>query len=237
MKGSSDNSFIPKRGSTKRAPTGGANKLHVFTYISYILMFATLLSSGGVFLYAQYANSQLDVAVEALSSEIKNFSQADMERVIQLDLRLLQAQDRLENSISITSAFEALQAATIDTVQISSLAMEREDDSSLLIEAAIQTDSFDSTIFQRRVFSANSILQAVTISNVQNTTLTQSGSAAQEPAVRPIVSFLASLSISLDEVPANPQSNQSPAVNLSREVSEQSIEQSAPEEDVNDDTI
>jgi hypothetical protein len=240
MKGSSDNSFIPKRGFSKKVRTGGSNKFYIFTYISYILMFAALLSSGGVFLYAQYTNSQLDIAIEALNSEIGGFSQADMERVTQFNLRLLQAQDRLENSVSITSVFEALQAAIIDTVQINSLAMEREDDSRLVMKAVIQTDSFDSTIFQRGVFLRNGTIQEVEISDVQSTFTTQAIGTTQDLITLPAVSFQASLSIPLEAVPANPQSyrlNQISTVEPDEETPEQPVEQGDPEVEVNEDTL
>jgi hypothetical protein len=207
-------------------------------------MFATLLSSGGVYLYAQYINNQLDLEVEALNSEIGSFSQADMERVIQFNLRLSQAQDRLENSMSVASVFEALQQATIDTVQINSLAMEREGDDRFLIEAAIQTDSFDSTIFQRGVFLRNDTIQDVEILDVQNTIMPEADETAGESTSRPGVSFQALLGIPLEEVPAKPQSyqfNQAGIVNTNTEIPEQSaeqmIEQSVPAEDVNEDNL
>jgi hypothetical protein len=244
MKGSSDNSFIPKRGASKRKQTGGSRQIYIFTYISYILMFATLLSSGGVYLYQQYINNQLDIAVEALNSEIGSFSQADMERVTQFNLRLAQAQDRLENSMSVTAVFEALQAATIDTVQINSLAMEREDDDRIVIEAMIQTDSFDSTIFQRGVFLRNGIIQDVEITDVKDSVAIETGERAQESNARPIVSFQASLAVPLEQIPADPQSyqlNQPDVIVPNTEIPEQPpellIEQEVPAQEVNEDTL
>jgi hypothetical protein len=204
MQGSSDNSFIPKRGAAKRKQIGGSRQIYIFTYISYILMFATLLSSGGVYLYAQYINGQLDSEIETLNAEIGSFSQADMERVTQFDLRLTQAKDRLENSVSVASIFEALQSATIDTVQIESLTMEREGDEQFVIDALVQTNSFDSTIFQRGVFMRNETIQSVDISDVQNVLATEDVEGLGV-ATKPVVSFKALLEIPLDDVLAQPQ--------------------------------
>lgn len=208
MQGSSDNSFIPKRGASKRKQIGGSRKIYIFSYVSYILMFATLLSAGGVFLYAQYVNSQLDVEIEALNSEIGSFSQADMDRVTRFDLRLIQAQNRLENSVSIASVFEALQAATIDTVQIESLEMKREGDDKFVINAIVQTDTFDSTIFQRGVFLRNNTIQEVDISEVRNILLTDVDETGKGVPGKSAISFQALLEIPLVDVPADPQSYQ-----------------------------
>lgn len=209
MQGSSDNSFIPKRGTAKRKQVSGKRQVFIFTYISYILTFAALLSAAGVYFYAQYIDSQLDAEIQALNAEIGSFSQADMERVTKFDLRLTQAQGRLENSVSIVSVFEALQAATIDTVQIESLKIERELDDKFVIEATVQTDSFDSTIFQRGVFLRNSQVQGVEIAQLQNSIAAEGDSADDSAAAsKPVVSFQALLDIPLANVPADPQSYQ-----------------------------
>jgi hypothetical protein len=237
MKSSSDNSFIPKRGAAKKTQSGAPHKIYIVTYISYVLMFATLLSAGGLYFYAQYTSGQLDAQVSALNSEISSFSQADMERITQFNVRLSQAQDRLDNSISVTSVFEALQAATIDTIQIKSLAMEREGDNRLVIEGDIQTDSFDSTIFQRGVFLRNGTIQEVEISDVQNTTVNELSETEQEQNSRPAVTFTASLSIPLEEIPANPLSYQGQTADFNEPAPAQPAEQDTSAESNNEDIL
>jgi len=243
MQGSSDNSFIPKQGTAKKKQVGGARQIYVFSYISYILMFATLLSSGGVYLYAQYVDTQLKTEIEALNSEIGSFSQADMERVTQFNERLTQAQDRLENSISVVSVFEALQAATIDTVQVESLQMERQDDDKVLMNTTIQTDSFDSTIFQRSILLGDQTIQGVEISQLQTALPTQDGTTELEAATDPVVTFQTLFEIPLAEVPADPQSYQTQssqnssiesATSTIDSISEPGTEQGAQQESVGD---
>jgi hypothetical protein len=206
MQGSSNNSFIPKRGTSKRKQGGGVRQIFIFTYVSYILMFAALLSSAGIFLYTQLVAGQLDTEIEALNSEISSFSQADMQRVTQFDLRLSQAKDRLDNSVSVASVFEALQSATIDTVQLETLTMSRQGDEKFSIDAAVQTDSFDSTIFQREVFLRNESIQNVDISDVQSLIETGEIASTQGAEIKPVVTFKALLEIPLSDVPANPES-------------------------------
>jgi len=252
MQGSSDNSFIPKRGAAKRKQVGGSRQIYIFSYISYILMFATLLAAGGVYLYGQYINSQLDAEIATLNSEIGSFSQADMERVTQFNLRLVQAQDRLDNSVSVASVFQALQAATIDTVQIESLEMKREGDDMFVLNAIVQTDTFDSTIFQRGVYLRNGTIQDVLISEVQNVIATESNQVGEVTDTKDVVSFQALLEIPLSDVPAVPETyqNNQPAVDafggISPEQSEQpvigqpvgeNLDETEEFDEANDDTI
>lgn len=169
-------------------------------------MFATLLSAGGVYLYLQYVTSLLEVEIAALNSEIGSFSQADMERVTEFDLRLEQAHARLESSASVASIFEALQDATVETVQIESLNIEREGDETFVLSAAIQTDSFDSTIFQRGVFLREGTIQNIEITDVQNSVSGGEGDSPESAGEPSIVTFNALLEVPLSEVPATIQS-------------------------------
>lgn len=194
------NSFIPKRGPVKRNRETASRQVYFFTIISYVLMFATLLAAGSVYLYAKYIDRQLENEVAALNSEINSFSEADMQQVIEFDRRLSQAHNRLNNSVSIVSVFDALEAATIDTVKIVSLDLNREKDEKFILSASIETDSFDSTIFQRGVYKRNQIIDSVLISGVQSASK-ESDSDGKSASSRPLITFTAELEVPLSAVP------------------------------------
>ena len=212
MPSSSDNSFIPKRGPVKRKQSGSSRQVYIFTYVSYILMFSTLLATGGVFLYGQYIDRQLDEEIAALNTEIGSFSGENLAKVTEFDLRLQQADYRLQNSVSVASVFEALQSATIDTVQIEKLNLTRENDEKFVLDASILTDSFDSTIFQRGVFGRSDVISdEVAIENVNTNTQSNLDTGGSVVSSRPVVNFSAVLEVPLDTVPyvpTEPQSNQ-----------------------------
>ena len=212
MPSSSDNSFIPKRGPVKRKQSGSSRQVYIFTYVSYILMFSTLLATGGVFLYGQYIDRQLDEEIAALNTEIGSFSGENLAKVTEFDLRLQQADYRLQNSVSVASVFEALQSATIDTVQIEKLNLTRENDEKFVLDASILTDSFDSTIFQRGVFGRSDVISdEVVIENVNTNTQSNLDTGGSVVSSRPVVNFSAVLEVPLDTVPyvpTEPQSNQ-----------------------------
>ena len=208
----SNSSFIPKRGPAKKKRKSSTRQVYIFTYISYILMFSTLLATGGVYFYKGYVERQLNEEITALNQEIASFNEGDMQRVTEFDQRLQQAEGRLDTSVSIASVFDALEASVIDSVQILDLNLTREDDSSLLLDAAIETDTFDSTIFQRFVFKDNDTLTEVEIIDVQNTTFIGSEESEVQLA-RPIVTFTASLNVPVESVLYDPTSVARPPTN------------------------
>lgn len=166
MPGSSDASFIPKRGTNKRSKKAAKNRVYLFTLVSYILLFTTLIATAGVYFYNRYVDQQLQVAIADLNTEISSFKQADMERVQAFDLRLRQAKDRLDNSVSVSSIFEALESATINTVRIADLSIKRNADTEFELDASIETNTFDSSLFQRGVFERNKVVESIEIENI-----------------------------------------------------------------------
>jgi hypothetical protein len=202
----SNSSFIPKRGPATQKRRVVSRQVYIFTIGSYILLFATLLASGGVFLFDRYVDKQFEESVAELNSAIAAFSETDMQRVLDFDSRLSQAAGRLDASVSMVSVFEALEDATIDTVQVDGLTIVRDNDSKYVLEAAINTDSFDSTIFQRGVYKRNSSISSVEVSDVKksppsdNVSEEDQVAAARETAL-PLVTFSAVLEIPVSEVP------------------------------------
>lgn len=201
----SSSSFIPKRGpAPKRKRIDPSRRVYVFTLVSYILMFATLLATGGVYLYKGYIGEQKDKEVAALNAEFADFSEADMYEVVDFDSRLTQATDRVEKSVSLLSIFESLEQATINTVQLLDLNLEREEDEKFILTASIQTDSFDSTIFQRKTYGNYKTIETILVSEVQTASDDFQNStvvAVEESPAPTMVTFIAELEIPLAAVP------------------------------------
>tara|TARA_B100000508_G_scaffold141011_1_gene145034 strand:+ start:1340 stop:2050 length:711 start_codon:yes stop_codon:yes gene_type:complete len=199
MPGPSNSSFIPKRNPVKQKRNQPSRRIYIFTIVSYVLLFAALLSAGGTFFYQEYIDAQLQREITDLNNEISSFSEADMQRVLEFDRRVTQAASRIDNSVSIASVLEALEAATIDTVQLQSLNISRVADDSFSLNARVVTDTFDSTIFQRGVYERNQVISDVEIGAV-NTSEAQS-EADEQGGVRSLVMFDATLEVPLDAVP------------------------------------
>lgn len=201
MQDLSNSSFIPKRGPTKNKRRTASKQLYFFSILSYVVFFATLIASGGVFFYDKYVESQLAKEVVTLSGEIEDFSEEKMQDVLTFDLRLAQASDRISHSVSVGSIFKAIERATIDTVQINSLSLTREGDEKYLLEATLETDSFDSTIFQRNVYKDDSTLASVEFASLQASSKSDTTSEDGSNQTEPSITFTANIGIPVSEIP------------------------------------
>ncbi|MCA9355757.1 hypothetical protein KC865_04425 [Candidatus Kaiserbacteria bacterium] len=224
---SNSNSFIPKQGAVKKRRVSSSRQIYVFTIISYVFLFATLLASGGIYFYHDYIEKQMDAEVIKFNEAISGFNEAEMYRVLEFDSRVKQASARLYNSVSLSSVFAILEATTVDTIKISSLDLTREGDSNFLLKASVETDSLDSTIFQRTVYLGETIIESVVIDELNNALFAESGadSAGSDEVVsdKP-VSFTAELKIPLSEVPYVVDEYESRPLIITRPVSEGFLE-------------
>lgn len=238
MPAPSSNSFIPKRGPTKKKRNTATRQVFIFTYISYILTFATLLAAGGVFIYERVVNQQLTDEIAALNQEIDSFSQTDMQRVTEFDQRLQQAAGKLDASVSIASLFQSLELATVEKVKILELNLNRVGDQELDLVASIETDSFDSTIFQRGIYTRNQVISEVTVSDVVRTPSSVDAEGRVITDSEPMVTFEANLIIPVSEVPYQaPRASAPPQPITISQPSPASATATATEESINDTDI
>jgi hypothetical protein len=185
-------SFIPKQGPAKHSRYVASQQLHIVTIISYVLFIATLVSAGGLFFYTKYLNTKLNKEVEVLNNDIAGFSDSDMNDVREFNVRLGQATNRLNKSVSLKAVFDALEAATAQSVQIGEFDLSRNGDDDYDIKARLITDSFDSSLFQRGLFEGSKVAKTVSVTDVTIGTGTNKTSG---------VSFVAHIGVPLSSVP------------------------------------
>jgi hypothetical protein len=189
-------SFIPKQGPVKRNKQTATRQVHVLAVIAYVAFVASLIAAVGLFLYEGYIEKQLEREVNALSQEIKGFSDADMERVREFNGRLRQTEDRLEKGISIASVLASLEQATVKSASVEQLSLKKTEDSSLTLTAKLATNNFDSTLFQRGVYERNDVIDSVVISDLTLGVPTEEDSAASG------ITFTATLQVPTEAVPS-----------------------------------
>ncbi len=201
-------SFIPKQGPAKRSRQVVSRQVHVLTIVSYILFFGSLVAAAGVFLYDRHINNQLRNEVVALDAAIANFSNDKMEQVKAFNTRLEYAQNRIANSVSAVSIFESLEDSTAQAVAIQSLKLTRVEDQKFLIEANINTDTFDSALFQRGLYERNSVIESVAFEDIGLGEVEEGGEAPTG------VSFKAELAVPLSAVPYDPDGSPLPVTDM-----------------------
>ncbi len=159
-------SFIPKPNTVKAARRSVARQLYVFTIVAYALMIAALLATAGVFLYQRYTVSVLKDVVTRYEAATQDFDVEAMQDVTELDTQLVLAQQLFSGTLSIPTIFEIIEDATIDTVQFNNVTLAREAGNTIALEASVTTNSFDSVLFQRRMYEGADRLKTVELNDV-----------------------------------------------------------------------
>ena len=200
MPNSPNTSFIPKQGPVRRPRQTASRSIHLFSVISYITLASTMVASVGSFFYGRHIDGQLQDKIEELSSAVSGFNEEDMNQVREFNVRLAQSRDRLDNGVSVRSIFEALEDATAQSVSLAALKLERFQDNSIVLEAKVETDNFDSSLFQRGVFERSSIVESVLVEELK---IVEEAEVEDGP-VRSGVSFIAEITVPISEVPNVP---------------------------------
>ena len=159
-------SFIPKRNPVKKERRNSERQVFVGTFIVRIIFFATLIAAGAVFAYQAKLKSDFDSEVVALDTTISTFSEADMNRVLDTNLRLKQAKQRLEHTASIVTLLEAFEKTIIDSNEVTQLSLERVSDLNYEIESEMKASSFDSILFQKSILEKSDTLVVTEIKDL-----------------------------------------------------------------------
>lgn len=200
MPNTPNTSFIPKQGPVRRPRQTASRSVHLFSVISYIALASTMVAAVGSFFYQRHIEGQLQGKVEELSMAIGGFNEEDMNDVREFNVRLSQSRDRLDNGVSVEAIFEALEDATAQTVSLASLELERFEDDRIVLEAKVETNNFDSSIFQRGVYERSSIVEAVEVKDL----MIAGESESEDGPIQSGVSFVAEITVPISEVPNIP---------------------------------
>lgn len=196
-------SFIPRQSKTPAtAHQHKARKIYLFSYVSYVLFFGTLLCVAGLWLYGLQLDRSLEEQKALLATERESFSQGDIERVRELEQRLLIAEALLTKHAAPSKLFTELEEVTTAGVQFSSFDFTRSENGeyALLLEGA--ADTFNSLIYQREVLreSTDSIFNDARLINISYSSGEESpgqGGEASEPGI----TFSVSQSLTAGDVP------------------------------------
>lgn len=197
----SNSSFIPKRGPAKKSRTAVTKRVYLFTVISYIMLFSALLASGGVYFYKGVVKEALAEEVASLNAQISTFSEANMQRVLEFDRRVSQAQSRVAVGVSIPSLFSALEASTARTVKIKSIKLEREGDERLVLEGDMETDTFDSTLFQRRLYQDNQTINTIEVTDFNASNIEGGATGVPGSVLSPTLTFSVTVDFPVSQIP------------------------------------
>jgi len=158
MPETSNTSFIPKRNPVKQKKRNSPRPMFIGTLLIRIFFFAVLIASMGVLIYETRLSGELKKEVDRFSVATKSFDEESMQKILNVDLKLKQIKTRLDHTASISSLFEAIELATIQTVHINNLEISRLSNTEFEITSEMKADSYDSILFQRDVLEEDSRL-------------------------------------------------------------------------------
>jgi hypothetical protein len=202
MPGNPNTSFIPKQGPVRRKHQTVSRTVYLLSAVSYVVFAAATVASIGAFLYKKHIESQLTESITLLREEIQSFDEDKMNEVRTFNIKLAQVRDRLDNSASIESLFDTLEAATAQSVSLSVLELDRFGDTNMVMKVKAETDSFDSSQFQRGIFEGDDVTKSVT---VEDLVIVERSRGEDSPSVAG-VSFVAEITVPISEVPNLPES-------------------------------
>ncbi|MEX0917639.1 MAG: hypothetical protein WDZ93_00620 [Candidatus Paceibacterota bacterium] len=163
MPESSGTSFIPKNSNRVRKPRTN-KRIYIFSYITYVLFFGTLLTLLGSYVYSVQVGKNLERQKQELATKSETFSDVEIAYVRDLEKRLLVAERLVNESSAPSRLFDALEAVIADTVAVVEFTYEREANSNFVLTFSGAMNEFDSAAFQRDLFAAAPALANATVS-------------------------------------------------------------------------
>ncbi len=166
-------SFIPKSPTKSAVRPRGVRKIYVFTYLSLVLFFGTLIASAGTFFFEFSLKNQLDTQKQELANEQNAFNARDLERLRELENRIENAKRLMDTHVSVADIFNALETSTVATVQLTGVNYERSQFGDINLTVSALTESLNDARFQRDIFASNEVLRQAGIFEPQFTTRTE----------------------------------------------------------------
>ncbi len=152
MEQSPKTSFIPKQGNAGAA-IRQRRSLNVVTFVAMVTFLAVLMLSAGVFFYQQYTVQKLDEKKKQLADLRGGFSEADIESIRMLEKRLKTAEALLDQHISLSKVFDALEDRTQEQTQLSNFSFERLPSGKAQISLSGISNSFNTLALQKRAYA------------------------------------------------------------------------------------
>lgn len=196
-------SFIPKQNPAQLTRRNPSRQVFLLALVSYSLVVAALVAAGGLFAYQRYTDRLLAAEMQSYNNEIASFNTEEYQRVVALSEQLSQAKKLLDGRVSMATVLEIIASSTIDTVQFTEASLGRLDNGDVTFEGTARTDSFDSILFQRRIYDEAARVATVELSDVTITF----GSASEEADGQTEVTFSAVFSLKKDELPVTATSS------------------------------
>ncbi|MEX0930723.1 MAG: hypothetical protein WDZ68_00340 [Candidatus Paceibacterota bacterium] len=156
-------SFIPKNANkVKKLRT--TKRIYIFSYISYVLFFGTLIVVLGTYVYNVQVKNSLEEHKQLIAAERESFTEGDIAQVRDLEKRLVTAERLINESSAPSRIFTELEGVVADTVRFAAFEYEHLENNDFKLTFSGLSESFDSAMFQRGLLSSAPILASAALS-------------------------------------------------------------------------
>ena len=160
--------FIPHDTAVapRRAQGGGGGLNDLVLLSAVVLLVASGALGVGVFLYGQFLNTQTASKVAQLQSAEAAFEPSLISQITRLDDRMHAGDAVLAAHVAPTLFFQALSAATLQTVSFQTLDYEQTDAQDITLKMQGVAQSVNSIALQANLFSQNGVITSPIFSDI-----------------------------------------------------------------------
>lgn len=159
-------SFIPHDTAVVAPRQRGGALNDLLLLCGIVLLVASGALAVGVFLYAQFLQTQSVSKVSQLQRAEAAFEPSLIEQITRLDDRMHAADTILGGHIAPTAFFQALNQATLQTVSFQALDLEAPDAEHVSLKMQGVAQSVNSIALQAELFSKNGVIASPIFSNI-----------------------------------------------------------------------
>jgi hypothetical protein len=170
-------SFIPKR-TLDTTPVRRADTVSVFTVLSTLLFFLSVIALGGVALWQRSLESEIASVEKTISDQKKNFSEDAIKEITALSNRINSAQTILNNHVYTTRVFQLLEQNTVPSLRFTKFTVDpsQTEKGSLKVTLSGQSNGYASVALQSYVFEQLRLEEGIMSGyEFSNLTLDQAG--------------------------------------------------------------
>lgn len=148
-------SFIPKRTLDTNPRIERADTVSIFTLLSVLIFFLSVIAAGGIFLWKKNLEKQIAEVKTVIIREKDSFSVEDIKQLDQLEKRLISGQQLLDSKLYTSRIFNLLNQNTIKTVRFTKLTVDPStvEKDKLKITVSGQAKDYASLALQAHIFS------------------------------------------------------------------------------------
>jgi 2-hydroxy-3-keto-5-methylthiopentenyl-1-phosphate phosphatase len=140
--------------------------VHIFSLVGTIMLVCSVISVGGVFLYKQYLEKELDSLKGQLSALDSGENDRKMLEIQQYDQKLNIAQTLLDNHIAISRLFDTLGLSTKETVRFKGIDYKYDPGFDAEVKLSGDTRELQSVALQKMQFFKDNIFEDFVVQNI-----------------------------------------------------------------------